>query len=235
MNGQVTEHVYAVDAGALNLFLIVLPEGLTLIDAGFEGSMAAIEEAVYALGRRADQIRDILGTHSHPDHSCGLAQVKAATGARLWMHPAEAAMVRAGRTFRPWKPAPGLENLQFATQVVMASPQTCSPVEVDREVQPEEIIPVAGGIRALGTPGHALGHLSFLWPGDGGVLFVGDVAKNVEELGLSPIYEDLEQGLESLRSLGQEEFETACFAHGASIVGNAAAVFRAHRWASDEV
>lgn len=232
MDGQVTEHVYAVDAGALRLFLIVLPEGLTLIDAGFEGSMAAIEETVHALGRRSDEIRDILGTHSHPDHACGLAEVKAATGARLWMHPAEAAMVRAGRTFRPWKPAPGLKNLEFATRVVMPSPQTCTPVEVDQEVQPGETIPVAGGIKALGTPGHTLGHLAFLWPGDGGVLFVGDVAKNEDELGLSPIYEDLTEGLESLLRLGQEEFETACFAHGAPIVGNAAAVFRAHRWGS---
>ncbi len=228
MNGQVTEHVYAVDAGALNLFLIALPESLTLIDAGFEGSMAAIEETVRTLGRRTDEIRDILGTHSHPDHSCGLAQVKAATGARLWMHPAEAAMVRAGRTFRPWMLAPGQKNRDFAARIILASPQTCTPVEVDQEVQPEETIPVAGGIRALVTPGHALGHLAFLWPGDGGVLFVGDAANNVDELGLSPIYEDLDEGLQSLHRLGEEEFDTACFAHGAPIVGNAAAVFRSH-------
>ncbi len=233
MNSQVTEHVYAVDAGALSLFLIVLPEGLTLIDAGFEGSMAAVEEAVRALGRRTDEIRDILGTHCHPDHACGLAEIKAATGARLWMHPAEAAMVRAGRTYRPWKPAPGQKNLDFATNIVMASPQTCTPVEADQEAQPGEIIPVAGGITVLGTPGHALGHLSFLWPGDGGVLFVGDAGKNVDGLVLSPIYEDLAEGLKSLSRLGQEDFETACFAHGDAIVGNAAAVFRGHSWGDE--
>jgi glyoxylase-like metal-dependent hydrolase (beta-lactamase superfamily II) len=85
---------------------------------------------------------------------------------------------------------------------------------------------VAGGVRALGTPGHTVGHLAFLWPGDGGVLFVGDAANNVNRLGFSPIYEDLGQGLESLRRLGQEGFETACFAHGDAIVGGAAAQFR---------
>jgi glyoxylase-like metal-dependent hydrolase (beta-lactamase superfamily II) len=129
---QVTEHVWAVDAGALSLFLVVLPDSLTLIDGGFPGSMTAIDAAVTALGRRPNEIRDILGTHCHPDHVCGLAEIKAATGARLWMHLADAAMVRAGQTFRPWKSSPGLRNRLFARRIVGAGPQTCTPVEVDR-------------------------------------------------------------------------------------------------------
>jgi len=226
---QVTEHVYAVDAGALSIFLIILPGGLTLIDAGFPGSMALIDEAVRSLGRRPDEIHDILGTHCHPDHAGALAEIKAATGARLWMHPADAALVRTGQAFRPWKPSPGLKNRVFVRLVIKRSPQTCEPVEVDREVLPGETIPVAGGIKAVGTPGHTVGHLVFLWPGDGGVLFVGDAANNVGQLRLSPIYEDLAGGRESLRRLGEEEFETACFAHGAPIVGGASAVFRS-KW-----
>jgi glyoxylase-like metal-dependent hydrolase (beta-lactamase superfamily II) len=85
---------------------------------------------------------------------------------------------------------------------------------------------VAGGIQALSTPGHTLGHLAFLWPGDGGVLFTGDVALNHGKMTLASIYEDEALGRESLRSLGRFEFETACFAHGAPIVGGAAAAFR---------
>jgi glyoxylase-like metal-dependent hydrolase (beta-lactamase superfamily II) len=71
-----------------------------------------------------------------------------------------------------------------------------------------------------------LGHLVFLWPEDGGVLFVGDAANRVGRLKPSPIYEDFAQGLESLRMLGEQDFETACFAHGAPIVGDAAQEFR---------
>jgi len=226
MHEQVTDHVYSVGADALNLFLIVLPDGLTLVDGGFPGSMAIVDEAVRSLGRRPDEIRDILGTHCHPDHAGGLAEIKAATGARIWMHGGDAALVRRGQAFRPWKPSPGLRSRIFARRVVKAGPQNCVPVEVDNEVVPGETIPVAGGIKALGTPGHTQGHLVFLWPGDGGVLFVGDAANNVRGLALSPIYEDLAEGLESLRRLGEERFETACFAHGAPIVGGAAAAFR---------
>ena len=90
-------------------------------------------------------------------------------------------------------------------------------------------MPVAGGITALGTPGHTAGHLVFLWPGDGGVLFLGDAAKNVDGLVPCPIYEDFAQGMESLRGLGAHDFEIACFAHGDPIVGGASQVFR-QRW-----
>ena len=95
-----------------------------------------------------------------------------------------------------------------------------------KDVAAGETIPVAGGIQAVGTPGHTLGHLAFLWPEDGGVLFVGDAANNVGGLQLSPIYEDLIVGRASLRALAQLDFETACFAHGAPIVGGADQEFR---------
>jgi glyoxylase-like metal-dependent hydrolase (beta-lactamase superfamily II) len=92
-----------------------------------------------------------------------------------------------------------------------------------------ETIPVAGGSKAIGTPGHTVGHLVFLWEGDGGVLFVGDAAGNAKGLGVSPIYEDVAHGLEDLRLLGDLNFDTACFAHGAPIVGGAAEEFRS-KW-----
>jgi glyoxylase-like metal-dependent hydrolase (beta-lactamase superfamily II) len=88
---------------------------------------------------------------------------------------------------------------------------------------------VAGGIKAIWTPGHSAGHLVFLWPGDGGVLFTGDVANNVRGLSIPPIFEDMKLGIESLRQLSEEEFDTACFAHGDPIVGGASARFKA-KW-----
>jgi glyoxylase-like metal-dependent hydrolase (beta-lactamase superfamily II) len=88
---------------------------------------------------------------------------------------------------------------------------------------------VAGGIKAIGTPGHTAGHLVFLWAGDGGVLFVGDAAKNERRLEPATIYENFGQGLDSLRMIGTYDFEVACFAHGPAIVGDAAQEFR-RRW-----
>ena len=225
----VTEHVSRVGSGDMHVFLIVLPDGITLIDAGFPGTMALIGEALQALGRRPEDIHDVLLTHSHPDHAAGLAEIERATGAKAWMHPADAQMVREGKAFRPWKPAPGLRNWWFANRVVKRGPSGYDPAEVDNEVLPGETIPVAGGVKAIWTPGHTAGHLVFLWSGDGGVLFTGDAANNMRGLSTPPIFEDMQLGLDSLRRLAREDFDTACFAHGEPIVGGAAAQFRA-KW-----
>ncbi|MGI5940319.1 MAG: MBL fold metallo-hydrolase [Thermoleophilia bacterium] len=226
MAEPVTEHVYRVDVGALDVYLIVISEGITLIDAGFPGTMAIIEEVVHSLGYSADEVHDILITHCHPDHAAGLAEVKRGTGAKVWMHPADAELVRIGQAFRPYQISPGEHNRIFVEEVISRSPETFEPVSVDHEVEPGKDIPVAGGIRAIATPGHTAGHLAFLWPGDGGVLFVGDAAKNERCLEPAPIYEDFSRGLESLRGLAAYEFEVVCFSHGAPLVGEASQEFR---------
>ena len=226
---SVTEHVYRVDAGALGVYLIVLPEGITLIDAGFPGTMALIDDAVRSLGRRPEEITDVLVTHPHPDHAAGLAEVKKATGARVWMSPEDAKLVEAGQCYRPYRVAPGFHNRWFAWRVIRRSPKAYEPVTVDRKALPGEEIPVAGGVKVIGAPGHTAGHVVFLWPGDGGVVFLGDAAKNERHLEPATIYEDFRQGLETLRTLGTYSFEVACFAHGAPIVGAASQEFR-RRW-----
>jgi glyoxylase-like metal-dependent hydrolase (beta-lactamase superfamily II) len=225
----VTKHVLRVESGDASVFIISLPDSLTLIDAGFPGTMAFVDEAVRSLGRLPEDIKDVLVTHCHPDHAGGLAEIKRATGARVWMHAADAELVRAGQAFRSYEVTPGAENQAFVDEVISHAPDAYEACVVEKEVLPGEDIPVAGGIRALGTPGHTLGHLVFLWPGDGGVLFLGDAANNVDGLAPFPIYEDLAEGLRNLRGLGEHEFETACFAHGASIIGDASRVFR-QRW-----
>jgi glyoxylase-like metal-dependent hydrolase (beta-lactamase superfamily II) len=226
---MVTSHVFRVTSGDMHVFLIVLPDGITLIDAGFPGTMPLIDEALKELGRRREDIHDILVTHSHPDHAGGLAEIKRATGAKAWMHPADAQMVREGKAFRSYKPAPGLRNWWFVRRVVDKSPHQYEPAEVENEVQPGDIIPIAGGIKAIGTPGHSAGQLAFLWPEDGGVLFPGDAANNTRGLQTAPLFEDRALGLDSLRQLAYEEFDVACFAHGEPIVGGASARFM-DRW-----
>lgn len=222
---QVTKHVYGIDTGAMSVFLIVLPEELTLIDAGFPGTMSLVEQTVRQLGRSPEEITNVLMTHHHPDHAAGLAEVKKATGARVWMHPADAALVRTGTGFRRYKPSPGLYNHYFAHFVVKKCPPTYEPVNVDVEANPGDTLPVAGGIKAIGTPGHAQGHLCFLWPEDKGVLFTGDAGIHRGKIAIPTIYEDLALMRKSLRSLGDLGFDTACFAHGPSIVGNAGSQF----------
>ncbi len=222
----VTKHVYAVGTGDCHVFLLLGPESVAVVDAGFPGTWPLVEQALGEVGRTPGDVSDILVTHCHIDHAGGLSELKEATGARVWMHAADAEMVGKGQAFRPWKAAPGLRNWWFARHVVAKSPQTFPPVAVDKFVRSGEVIPVAGGIKAVHTPGHSAGHMVFLWPVDGGVLFTGDAANNVRGLNGPNIFEDGKLAADSLRKVSGEKFRVACFAHGAPIVGNADGHFR---------
>jgi glyoxylase-like metal-dependent hydrolase (beta-lactamase superfamily II) len=221
----VTEHVFCVSLTIVNVFLIVLPEGITMVDAGLRRSFPRVAKAVRSLGRTPEEITDIVVTHLHADHTGGLAEARQATGARVWMHAEDARLVAAGESRRPTRPAPGsVAGTLFGLFSGITS-ATIAPVEADGLVNDREEIPVAGGLLPIWTPGHTEGHVAYLWPGDGGVLFVGDAAVHRRALGASPIYENYGRGLQSLRELGTLAFQVACFAHGRLITEGAAAVF----------
>jgi glyoxylase-like metal-dependent hydrolase (beta-lactamase superfamily II) len=180
----VTEHVFKISLRMVNVFLIVLPDGLTLVDAGTPGSFARIAGAVRGLGRRPEEITDIVVTHLHADHTGGLGEAQKATGARVWMHPADAGLVRAGVASRPYSPAPGSVAGQLFRLVGGRDrePSRVQPVPVDGVLVDREEIPVAGGLLPVWTPGQTEGHMALLWSGDRAVLFVGDAAAHMLRL-----------------------------------------------------
>ncbi len=95
------------------------------------------------------------------------------------------------------------------------------------EVADGDELPLAGGIKAVHTPGHTPGHLSFLLPSKK-LLFVGDAAANMLRLGmpLGMFTADRQQAKESIRKLAALEFDVACFGHGRVLKGEANLRFR---------
>lgn len=228
--GQIVPGVYEISFGMVRAFLIADDQGLTLIDTGMPGSAGKILKVVQELGRAPRDVRQILVTQCHQDHAGGLAALKKETGAAVYMHPAEAALVEAGQAWRPVRPAPGPINALLYRLLIAASRHPeIEPATIEHMVHDGEVLPFAGGLQAIHTPGHTVGHLAFLWPHQGGVLFVGDAASNMFRLGYPPIFEDQEMGIRSLAKLAALDFEVACFAHGRPIVGGAGVRFR-QKW-----
>lgn len=98
---------------------------------------------------------------------------------------------------------------------------------VDREIVEGEEIPGSGGLRAVHTPGHTAGYVSFIHLAKR-VLFVGDAAANQRRLGLPPPFmtEDMDDAKRSLHKIASLDFDTAVFGHGKVIRGKANATFR---------
>ena len=215
----------------VNAFLLESEsDGLTLVDTGLPGSAEAIIDAVHSLGLTASDLRQILVTHCHADHTGSLAELKRLTPARIFMHRRDAALVAKGRAMRPLFPSPGALNSFLFRRMVGPKPTTIAPVEVDVLVEHREQIPVWGGISVIHTPGHTEGHVVFL-ARERGVLFVGDAAANLFGPRLMVGYEHLQQGVMSLRHLCRYRFEVACFGHGPTILQGAGRRFRS-RWES---
>ncbi len=229
----VASGVYQLGLGGVNVFFVEDDDGgLVLIDTGIAPGAERIGAGLRALGRAPKELRGIVVTHLHGDHTGGLAAVKAHTGAEVWMQAADAAAVREGVRGRALEPGPGLvRSLIVRTIGRKSAGRTGDPIAIEHDVQDGDVLPFAG-MTAVCTPGHTLGHLALLLPRDGGVLFTGDAATNFGRLGAGPIYEDVDEGMRSLRRLSELEFETALFSHGRPLRPRASERFRA-RFARD--
>ena len=226
---QLCPDVYEIGLGFVNAFLIDAGE-LTLIDTGIPSSSGKILQAIQEIGKQPGDLRHILLTHCHFDHTGSLATVREATGARTVMHPADADLLRNGQMLRPVTAAPvWWSRLIFSLVPTSRLKADCQPVDIDHEMADGESLDIGDELLAVHVPGHSAGQLAFLWPRDGGVLFAADACMNMSGMGYAPIYEDIEEGKRSLAKLAELEFETAGFGHGRSIIGGASGRFR-QRW-----
>jgi len=206
-----------------NAFL-VFGEEPTLIDCGPPRRLATVAKAVRRAELAPRGVRHVAVTHHHTDHTGNLTTVARATGATVYAHAADTPVVRAGAE-RPRGKAHGpVGRLMLAMGRGFSR---ADPAPVHLEVADGRDLPAAGGLRCIHTPGHTPGHLSFLWPEAGGVLFVGDAAANMlRRLDIAPLNEDQAAAGASFRKLADLEFEVACFGHGSPIRARAAAEFR---------
>ncbi len=224
---EIVSGVYGIGMamGYVNAFLLIGEDGLVLVDSGLAGRLDTILGAVAGTGRQPADLKHVLITHHHVDHIGSLADLKEATGAKCYVHPADSPIVRGEEP----QPGPNPESLlgKLAGPLLSRVSTPAPPVAVDAEVEDGEELPLAGGIKAVHTPGHTPGHLSFLLPSKK-LLFVGDAAANMLRLGLplGMFTADRRQAKESVAKLAALEFDVACFGHGRVLKGEANFRFR---------
>jgi metallo-beta-lactamase class B len=78
---KIIDNVYYVGTAGLSSFLVTSPNGHVLIDSGLPEATHLIKANIDKLGFKLTDIKYLLNTHAHFDHTGGLAELKKDTGA----------------------------------------------------------------------------------------------------------------------------------------------------------
>jgi metallo-beta-lactamase class B len=76
-------NVYYVGTEGLAVYLIQTSQGLILIDTAMPQSTSLIKDNIARLGFKVGDIKYMLNTHAHIDHTGGFAEIKKESGAQL--------------------------------------------------------------------------------------------------------------------------------------------------------
>ena len=215
----VMDGAWVLALGNANAVLLRDGDDLVLFDAGFPGKEQVVLDAIDRLGKRRSDLKHLIFTHGHPDHTGSAAAIVRETGATTWMHALDAPLAESGGPFRPMARAPGLAHAVMY-RTFWDPKAAVQPFRIDRTLADGDTLPVAGGLRVIGTPGHCAGQVAFLWGGDR-LLIGGDVLMNMFGLADPIGFEDLAEGRRSQRRIAGLGFEAAAFGHGAAILSGA--------------
>lgn len=141
--------IYYVGTEGLGIYFIPTNAGHIVIDGGMPGEGQYVAEAIRKLGFDPGDVRILLNSHAHFDHSGGLAELKALTGAKLVASEGDRSALEGGFYL-------GSED-----DATMKAP----PVAVDRIIAEGEQLTLGDvTLTAHITPGHSRGCTTWTMP-----------------------------------------------------------------------
>ncbi len=91
---KLAPHLHRLGNDLVASYLINLPEGITLIDAGLPGHWNDLRHELDMIGRPLTDIRGLVLTHGDSDHIGFARRLRQATGAPVFIHSGDAHRVR---------------------------------------------------------------------------------------------------------------------------------------------
>lgn len=219
---KVTDGLYQVGKG-YQAFIIDGDEGITLVDTGLPNKTEYITDGLASIGRRVDDVRHVVITHAHVDHVGGLGVITSGSGAEVLCSREDAPVVQGDA---PMTPPPMMDRFPFLKVMLKMFPDA-EPVPVDRLIASGDTLSLTGDLTVIATPGHTVGHLSFLLERSGGVMIVGDAASATKKGKVVRGFFNAPtpQIDASIKTIATHDFAMAVFGHAAPIREGASGAF----------
>lgn len=143
---QIIDNVAYVGTDSLGAYLFRSDHGLILLDGALPESAPHVEAHIRELGFALTDVKILLNTHAHYDHSGGLAQLKRDTGAELFAMEGDVSALEAGF------------YLGSESDPSLKAP----PVKVDKALHDGDLVSLGNvTLKANLTPGHSRGCTSY--------------------------------------------------------------------------
>jgi glyoxylase-like metal-dependent hydrolase (beta-lactamase superfamily II) len=204
---EITPGVHQVDGVNGNCYVLV-QDHLVLIDTGLPRSHPKILTYIQSvLKRDPKDIKTIILTHHHVDHSGSLSELRKVSGAQVAVHVGDKEYLN-GK-----KPLPEAGGVMGLLLKFLYTFYPFTPVEPDIILKENDII---AGMLCVHTPGHTPGSICLVDP-EHRVVFVGDtlIMKGATIHGPPPgVTMNMPQALESVKKIALLDFDIMLCGHG---------------------
>jgi glyoxylase-like metal-dependent hydrolase (beta-lactamase superfamily II) len=187
---QITSKVYSIEGithpdprGKVFPYLFVEDrDNLTLIDPSFLSQLPILEKYLLNVGYDIKNVRHIILTHVHVDHSQAANEIKKRSGAKIYSHWIESRYLSHDP---PYQGPPTtqdtvdkLEKLGVSMKALIKEYGSfeVEPTRVDEQVSDGDMI---GSLKVIHTPGHTPGHISLYYEKDKLLLGADSIYKHV--------------------------------------------------------
>jgi glyoxylase-like metal-dependent hydrolase (beta-lactamase superfamily II) len=173
---MVVPGVWRLGSRYVNWYLVEDGGRITVVDASLPGYWPQLDPALAAMDRRFGDVAALILTHAHGDH-VGVAGELHERGVPVLLHPDDEQLMRTHK--QPKREASPLPNLWrpgvwgFFLHFIRNGALKAPKIEDTRRIADGEQLDVPGRPRVVHTPGHTVGHCTFLFP-EHRVAFVGD-------------------------------------------------------------
>lgn len=234
---KLAPHLHRLGNDLVASYLIDLPEGITLVDAGLPGHWNDLQRELEAIGRPLADVRGVVLTHGDSDHIGFAERLRQETGVPVFIHSADAHRVRTGEKPKtPMGPARIGPVLSFFAYGLRKNAMRTRYVQGIAEVADGDVLELPGAPVVIGMPGHSPGSLAVHVPAVDAV-FVGDalttrhVLTGREGAQPAPFTDEPAEAMASLDRLAEVSASWVLPGHGAPWQGSPAdiaAAVRAH-------